>query len=109
MRWNYHKLQQLSLLQSATDSSYKLRQRFCYKVRYGLLQIVTGITKCDDYCKLRQYKDQFVTENPKGGITENFGRIQRGDHSNLLGNEDMAGEGGGGRESHEMLLGESLQ
>ena len=26
-----------------------------------------------------------VTENPKGGITENFGRIQRGDHSNLLG------------------------
>ena len=25
------------------------------------------------------------TENPKGGITENFGRIQRGDHSNLLG------------------------
>ena len=26
-----------------------------------------------------------VTENPKGGIRENFGRIQRGDHSNLLG------------------------
>ena len=26
-----------------------------------------------------------VTENPKGGIAENFGRIQRGDHSNLLG------------------------
>ena len=25
-----------------------------------------------------------VTENPKGGIAENFGRIQRGDHSNLL-------------------------
>ena len=25
-----------------------------------------------------------VTENSKGGITENFGRIQRGDHSNLL-------------------------
>ena len=58
---------------------------FVTKVRYGLLQIVTGITKCDDYCKLRQYKDQFVTENPKGGITENFGRIQRGDHSDLLG------------------------
>ena len=59
--------------------------------------------------QIAQYKDQFVTEKPKGGITENFGRIQRGDHSNLLGNEDMAGEGGGGRESHEMLLGESLQ
>ena len=26
-----------------------------------------------------------VTENPKGGITGNFGRIQRGNHSNLLG------------------------
>ena len=25
-----------------------------------------------------------VTENPKGGITGNFGRIQSGDHSNLL-------------------------
>ena len=24
-------------------------------------------------------------ENPKGRITENFGRIQRGDHSNVLG------------------------
>ena len=26
-----------------------------------------------------------VTENPKGGIAENVGRIRRGDHSNLLG------------------------
>ena len=26
-----------------------------------------------------------VTENPKGRIAENFGRIRRGDHSNLLG------------------------
>ena len=26
-----------------------------------------------------------ITENPKGEIAENFGRIQRGDHSNLLG------------------------
>ena len=26
-----------------------------------------------------------VTESPKGVITEHFGRIQRGDHSNLLG------------------------
>ena len=37
------------------DSYYKLRQLFYYKVRYGLLQIATGITKCDDYYKLRQY------------------------------------------------------
>ena len=26
-----------------------------------------------------------VTENPEGGIAENFGRIQMGDHSRLLG------------------------
>ena len=37
------------------DSCYKLRQLFYYKVRHGLLQIATGITKCDDYYKLRQY------------------------------------------------------
>ena len=48
-------MRQLSLLQSAMDSYYKLRQLFYYKVRHGLLQIVTGITKCDDYYKLRQY------------------------------------------------------
>ena len=67
MRWNYYKLQQLSLLQSARDIYYKLRQRFYYKVRHGfmnklrqviqiamnLLQIATGITKCDDYYKLQ--------------------------------------------------------
>ena len=40
MRWNY----------------YKLRHLFYYKVRHGLLQIATGITKCDDYYKLRQYR-----------------------------------------------------
>ena len=59
---------QPSLLQSVMDSYYKLRQLFYYKVRYGLLKIATGITKydgfitnatgitkCDDYYKLRQY------------------------------------------------------
>ena len=55
-------MRQLSLLQSAMDSYYKLRQLFYYKVRHGLfqiatvlqsamnlLQIATDITKCDDY------------------------------------------------------------
>ena len=37
------------------DSYYKLRQLFYYKVRHGLLQVATGITKCDDYYKLQQY------------------------------------------------------
>ena len=49
VRWNYYKLRQLSLLQSAMDRYYKLRQLFYYKVRQGLLQITTGITKCDGF------------------------------------------------------------
>ena len=49
VRWNYCKLQQLTLLQSAMDCCYKLRQLFYYKVRHGLLQIATGITKCDGF------------------------------------------------------------
>ena len=38
-----------SLKKSAMDSCYKLRQLFYYKVRHGLLQIATGITKCDGF------------------------------------------------------------
>ena len=38
-----------SLLQSAMDSYYKLRQLFYYKVRHGLLHIATGITKCNGF------------------------------------------------------------
>ena len=49
VRWNYYKLRQLSLLPSAMDGYYKLRQLFYYKVRHGLLQIATGITKCDGF------------------------------------------------------------
>ena len=70
VRWNYYKLRQLSLLQSTVDRYYKLRQLFYYKFFYtvyyklrqvlqsamDLLQIATGITKCDDYYKLRQYR-----------------------------------------------------
>ena len=29
--------------------------------------------------------ESVVTSNPKGGVTEKFGRIQRGDYSNLIG------------------------
>ena len=43
------------------------------------------------------------TENPRGGIAENFGRIQRGDYSNLLGKSRH--KGGGDRGSHQMSLG----
>ena len=45
-----------------------------------------GGDKRGDQSKLRTQKGGSVeTENPKGEITENFGRIQRGDHSNLVG------------------------
>ena len=37
------------------ESYYKLRELFCHKVRQGLLQFATGITKCVDHGKLRQY------------------------------------------------------
>ena len=71
VRWNCYKLRQPILLQSAMDRYYKLRQLFLitkcdtvyYKLRQtlqsamNLLQIATGITKCDDYYKLRQYTE----------------------------------------------------
>ena len=75
-------MRQLSLLQSAMDCCYKLRQPSYYKLRQvlqsetpgtvyyklrqvlqsamDLLQIATGITKCDDYYKLRQYTRPYV-------------------------------------------------
>ena len=43
-----------------------------------------------------------VTENPKGGIAKNFGKTQRGDHSNLLG---KLRHWRGDRKSHQKLLG----
>ena len=49
VRWNDYKLRQLSIFQISMDSYYKLRQLFYYKVRHGLLQIATGITKCDKF------------------------------------------------------------
>ena len=68
MRWNYYNLRQLSLLQSAMDCYYKLRQLFYHKVRHGLLQITTGITKGDDYYKLRQYKRVMLHVQPVDSI-----------------------------------------
>ena len=47
--------EKLTLWQSAMNSYYKLRQLFHYKVRHGLLQVATGITKCDNYYRLLQY------------------------------------------------------
>ena len=48
-------------------------------------------------------KGSVVTEKPKGGITENFGRIQRGTTQICLENQDIGGRGDG--KSHQILLG----
>ena len=45
----YYKVRQLFLLQSTMVCYYKVRQLFYYKVRQGLLQSATGITKCDQF------------------------------------------------------------
>ena len=43
-----------------------------------------------------QKEGSVVTEKPKGGITENFGRRQRGTTQICLENQDIVGGGGGG-------------
>ena len=68
--WRYINVQEVSLitlktlLQSAMDSCYKLRQLFYYKVRHGLLQIATGITKCDGFItnRDRYYKVRWLLQ-----------------------------------------------
>ena len=45
-----------------------------------------------------------VTENPKGGITENLGKIQRRTTQICLENEDMEG-GGGSRKTSTVIRG----
>ena len=56
-----------------------------------------------DHLIFRRTKEgSVVTEDPKGGVTENFGRIQKEATQICLENEDM---GGGNRESYQMLLG----
>ena len=74
----------MELLQITIDCYYKLRQ-LDYKVRHGLLrcyyrlrqvlqsamdllQIATGITKRDDYYKLRQYKRVMLHVQPMDSI-----------------------------------------
>ena len=57
-----------------------------------------------DHLIFRRTKEgSVVNEDPKGGVTENFGRIQKEATQICLENEDMAG--GGGRESYQMSLG----
>ena len=57
-----------------------------------------------DHLIFRRTKEgSVVTEDPKGGVTENFERIQKEATQICLENEDMGG--GGDRESNQMLLG----
>ena len=54
---------------------------------------------------LKQKGGSVVTENPKGGITESFGRIERGTTKICSENEDMKG-GGGSRKSSNVIRGD---
>ena len=64
--------------------------------RLGRRRILWGIT----WFLGEQKGRSVVTENPKGGIAENFGKMKRGDHSSLLGKWRYGG-GGCNRESHQ--------
>ena len=50
----FHAGEDVRPVTSALASFYHLFQVY-YKVRQVLLQSATGITKCDDYYKVRQY------------------------------------------------------
>ena len=52
-----------------------------------------------------QKRESVVTENPKDGITENFGRIQRGTTQICLENEGIRWGGGGSRKSSNVIRG----
>ena len=47
-----------------------------------------------------------VTENPKGGIAKNFGKTQRGDHSDLLGK--LRHWRGGSQKSSKVIRGDQF-
>ena len=57
--WNYINVDRVSwitlkkLLQSAMELLQMATAFSLHEVQHGLLQIATGITKCDDYYKLR--------------------------------------------------------
>ena len=59
--------------------------------RLGRRRILWGIT----WFLGEQKGRSVVTENPKGGIAENFGKMKRGYHSSLLGKWRYAGGGAG--------------
>ena len=66
----------------------------------GREKIVGGIT----WFLGEQKGGSVVTENPKGGITENFGRIQRGGPIKFSW-KMKTWRGAGGREKHQKLFG----
>jgi len=51
VRWNYYKLQQLSLLITTMDGCYKFRQLFITSTTRFIVNC-DDITKCADYYKL---------------------------------------------------------
>ena len=69
---------------------YEVRQLFYYKVRQVLqsvtilLQSATGVTKCDDYYKVRQYRQYSVKDQLPSEVEENLWRIFRKSRKELF-------------------------
>ena len=87
--FSMHSAARVCFAWSVSQREFRDRSLF---IAWGLGRIFGGIT----WFLGEQKGESVVTENPKGGIAENCGRIQRWDHSNLLGKWRH----GGGRESH---------
>ena len=57
----------------------------------------------------RTKEGSVVTEDPKGGVTENFGRIQKEATQICLENEDMGGGGGSRKLSNVIREGHFIE
>ena len=67
------------------QESYSIIETFFLGDRSLFVALGGGEDFRGDHLIFRRTKGgSVVTENPKGGIAENFGRIQRGDHSDLF-------------------------
>ena len=64
------------------DKHLRIRDRTLFITRGGAAE---GFREDPLIFGRKKKAGSVVTENPKEGIAENFGRIRRGDHSNLLG------------------------
>ena len=88
LTWNARAVGHLKDFAHAIPRSAHLRNR-SFIIAWGRGEDFRG----DHLVLGRKKGGSVVTENPKGGITENFGRIKMGDYSNLLGKWRHGGGG----------------